>query len=95
MWATPSAGAGPGDRLPGQSAIGHTRYSTAGGSFIRNVQPMFADLEAGGIALRPQRQPDQLPDPARAAGRRRAIFQSTSDSEVILHCSPARGRRGR
>ena len=39
------------ERLPGQSAIGHTRYSTAGGSFIRNVQPMFADLEAGGVAL--------------------------------------------
>jgi amidophosphoribosyltransferase len=38
-------------RLPGHVAIGHTRYSTAGGSFIRNVQPMFADLEAGGIAL--------------------------------------------
>ncbi len=33
------------------TAIGHTRYSTAGGSFIRNVQPMFADLEAGGVAL--------------------------------------------
>ena len=31
-------------RLPGNMAIGHTRYSTAGGSFIRNVQPMFADL---------------------------------------------------
>jgi amidophosphoribosyltransferase len=38
-------------RLPGHSAIGHTRYSTAGGSFIRNVQPMFADLEHGGVAL--------------------------------------------
>ena len=38
-------------RLPGRTAIGHTRYSTAGGSFLRNVQPMFADLEAGGIAL--------------------------------------------
>ena len=37
--------------MPGQHAIGHTRYSTAGGSFLRNVQPMFADLEAGGVAL--------------------------------------------
>ena len=35
-------------RLPGAAAIGHTRYSTAGGSFIRNVQPMFADLDSGG-----------------------------------------------
>src|SRR3954447_23497151 len=45
------AGADLMDRLPGRSAIGHTRYSTAGGSFIRNVQPMFADLEAGGVAI--------------------------------------------
>src|SRR4051794_30099132 len=35
-------------RLPGSAAIGHTRYATSGGSFIRNVQPLFADLEAGG-----------------------------------------------
>src|SRR5690606_24927971 len=32
-----------GRRLAGHAAIGHTRYSTAGGSFLRNVQPMFAD----------------------------------------------------
>ena len=38
-------------RLPGRSAIGHTRYSTAGGSFLRNGQPMFADLQAGGVAI--------------------------------------------
>ena len=38
-------------RLPGTTAIGHTRYSTAGGSFLRNGQPMFADLEAGGVAI--------------------------------------------
>src|SRR5215472_8769025 len=39
------------ERLPGNTSIGHTRYSTAGGSVLRNVQPMFADLEAGGVAL--------------------------------------------
>jgi hypothetical protein len=39
------------DRLPGRAAIGHTRYATAGASVIRNVQPMFADLETGGVAL--------------------------------------------
>ncbi|HEY1930302.1 MAG TPA: amidophosphoribosyltransferase, partial [Caulobacteraceae bacterium] len=38
-------------RLPGSSAIGHTRYSTAGGSFLRNGQPMFADLKTGGVAI--------------------------------------------
>ena len=38
-------------RLPGYAGIGHTRYATAGASVIRNVQPMFADLESGGIAI--------------------------------------------
>ena len=33
------------ERLPGSTAIGHVRYSTAGGTILRNVQPMFADLE--------------------------------------------------
>ena len=45
------AGGDLAERLPGRFAIGHTRYSTAGGSVLRNVQPMFADLEAGGVAL--------------------------------------------
>jgi len=73
------------ERLPGQSAIGHTRYSTAGGSFIRNVQPMFADLEAGGVALAHNGNLTNfltLRDRLVSEG---AIFQSTSDSEVILH----------
>ena len=38
-------------RMPGSAAVGHTRYSTAGGSFLRNIQPMFADLDSGGIAV--------------------------------------------
>jgi amidophosphoribosyltransferase len=81
-------------RLPGGSAIGHTRYSTAGGSFIRNVQPMFADLEAGGIALAHNGNLTNfltLRDRLVSEG---AIFQSTSDSEAILHLI-ARSRRPR
>jgi amidophosphoribosyltransferase len=81
-----------GARLPGRSAIGHTRYSTAGGSFIRNVQPMFADLEAGGLALAHNGNLTNfltLRDQLVSDG---AIFQSTSDSEVILHLI-ARSRR--
>jgi amidophosphoribosyltransferase len=72
-------------RLPGSSAIGHTRYSTAGGSFLRNGQPMFADLEAGGIAIAHNGNLTNflyLRDQLVSEG---AIFQSTSDSEVILH----------
>ena len=68
------------DRLPGQYAIGHTRYATAGGSGIRNVQPMFADLEAGGVALAHNGNLTNflaLRDQLVSEG---AIFQSTSDS---------------
>ena len=51
------------DRLPGRFAIGHTRYSTAGGTILRNVQPLFADFDVGRLCPWPQRQPDQLPSP--------------------------------
>jgi len=81
-------------RLPGSTAIGHTRYSTAGGSFLRNGQPMFADLEAGGIAIAHNGNLTNflfLRDRLVSEG---AIFQSTSDSEVILHLI-ARSRKGR
>ena len=74
-----------GKRLPGPAAIGHTRYSTAGGSFIRNVQPMFADLEGGGLALAHNGNlTNYLYLRDRLVGEG-SIFQSTSDSEVILH----------
>ena len=81
-------------RLPGHTAIGHTRYSTAGGSFLRNVQPMFADLEAGGVALAHNGNLTNfltLHDRLKSEG---AIFQSTSDSEVILHLI-ARSRKAK
>jgi amidophosphoribosyltransferase len=73
------------ERLPGRCAIGHTRYSTAGGSFLRNVQPMFADLEAGGVALAHNGNlTNFLTLRQRLVGEGR-IFQSTSDSEIIIH----------
>ena len=37
------------ERLPGNAAIGHVRYSTTGETILRNVQPLFAELEVGGI----------------------------------------------
>jgi amidophosphoribosyltransferase len=82
------------DRLPGRSAIGHTRYSTAGGSFIRNVQPMFADLEAGGIALAHNGNLTNFLALREQLVSEGAIFQSTSDSEAILHLI-ARSRRAK
>ena len=79
-------------RLPGHVAIGHTRYSTAGGSFIRNVQPMFADLEAGGIALAHNGNLTNFLTLREQLVQEGSIFQSTSDSEAILHLI-ARSRR--
>jgi amidophosphoribosyltransferase len=79
------SGADLADRLPGGYAIGHTRYSTAGASVLRNVQPMFADLEAGGVALAHNGNLTNfltLRERLVSEGR---IFQSTSDSEVIIH----------
>jgi amidophosphoribosyltransferase len=72
-------------RLPGAAAIGHTRYSTAGGSFIRNVQPLFADLEAGGVALAHNGNLTNFLALRERIVSDGAICQSTSDSEVILH----------
>jgi len=82
------------DRLPGGVAIGHTRYSTAGGSFLRNVQPMFADLEAGGVAIAHNGNLTNFLTLRQQLVADGAIFQSTSDSEVILHLI-ARSRRGK
>ncbi len=82
------------ERLPGRAAIGHTRYSTAGGSFIRNIQPMFADLESGGIALAHNGNLTNFLTLREQLVADGAIFQSTSDSEVILHLV-ARSRKDR
>ncbi len=81
-------------RLPGHVAIGHTRYSTAGGSFLRNVQPMFADLEAGGIALAHNGNLTNFLTLRDQLVQEGSIFQSTSDSEAILHLI-ARSRRAK
>ena len=81
-------------RMPGAMAIGHTRYSTAGGSFIRNVQPMFADLEAGGVALAHNGNLTNFLTLRERLVGEGAIFQSTSDSEVILHLL-ARSRKSK
>jgi len=82
------------ERLPGNGAVGHTRYSTAGGSFIRNVQPMFADLETGGIALAHNGNLTNFMALRTELVGEGAIFQSTSDSEVILHLI-ARSRKAK
>ena len=80
--------------LPGASAIGHTRYSTAGGSVLRNVQPMFADMAAGGVALAHNGNLTNFHTLREHLVSEGTIFSSTSDSEIILHLI-ARSRKSR
>jgi amidophosphoribosyltransferase len=81
-------------RMPGSAAVGHTRYSTAGGSFLRNIQPMFADLDQGGIAIAHNGNLTNFKYLHSQLVSEGAIFQSTSDSEVILHLI-ARSRKAK
>jgi amidophosphoribosyltransferase len=71
--------------LKGSFAIGHNRYSTAGGSAARNIQPMFADLAGGGIAIAHNGNLTNARTLRNELVREGAIFQSTSDTEVIIH----------
>jgi amidophosphoribosyltransferase len=77
---------GRGDRASaGRNSIGHTRYSTTGGNILRNVQPMFAELAAGGFAVAHNGNLTNGLTLRRELVRNGSIMQSTSDSEVILH----------
>lgn len=72
-------------RLPGKVAIGHARYSTQGASVLRNVQPLYSDVRGGGIALAHNGNLTNARVLREELVSHGAIFQSTSDSEVVLH----------
>jgi amidophosphoribosyltransferase len=80
-------------KLAGTQAVGHTRYSTTGGSLVRNIQPMFADLAGGGIAIAHNGNLTNARTLRAELVREGAIFQSTSDTETIIHLI-ARSRFG-
>jgi amidophosphoribosyltransferase len=71
-------------RLPGKSAIGHVRYATQGGTILRNIQPLFADISGGGIGVAHNGNITNARKLREMLVDNGAIFQSTSDSEVIL-----------
>ncbi|GAA0543471.1 amidophosphoribosyltransferase [Rhizomicrobium palustre] len=71
--------------LKGDYAIGHNRYSTAGGSAVRNIQPLFADLTGGGITIAHNGNLTNAYALRSKLVQEGAIFQSTSDTEVIIH----------
>ena len=73
------------NRLPGNRAIGHVRYSTTGETILRNVQPLFAELEVGGIAIAHNGNFTNGITLRRQLIASGAIFQATSDTEVVLH----------
>jgi len=72
-------------KLAGRVAIGHVRYSTTGETAIRNVQPLFAELAEGGFAVAHNGNLSNAMTLRSALIRRGSIFQSTSDTEVIIH----------
>ncbi len=72
-------------RLKGHAAIGHNRYATTGDTVLRNVQPLFAELEFGGFALAHNGNLTNAYALRRELVRRGSLFQSTMDTEVIIH----------
>ncbi len=72
-------------RLPGHAAIGHVRYSTTGDTIMRNVQPLFAELNFGGFALAHNGNLTNARGLRRELVQRGSLFQSTTDTEVIIH----------
>ncbi|MGH6800204.1 MAG: amidophosphoribosyltransferase [Methylocella sp.] len=82
------------ERLPGESAIGHVRYSTTGETILRNVQPLFAELNAGGFAVAHNGNLTNGLTLRHDLVQGGAIYQSTSDTEAILHLV-SRSRRPR
>jgi amidophosphoribosyltransferase len=85
------------ERLPGTAAVGHTRYSTAGDTSIINAQPIVIDCNKGKLALGHNGNLTNAGKLRRTLEHRGSIFQTTSDTEVIVHLvarSAARNLQG-
>jgi amidophosphoribosyltransferase len=72
-------------QLPGGAAIGHTRYSTAGDTSVMNAQPVVIDCNKGKLALAHNGNLTNAIEVRRRLEHRGSIFQTTSDTEVIVH----------
>lgn len=71
--------------LPGELAIGHTRYSTAGDTVLKNAQPFNVDCNKGKIAVAHNGNITNAAELRRQLEEEGSIFQASSDTEVILH----------
>lgn len=72
-------------RLPGDAAIGHTRYSTAGDTSLTNAQPLVSDCNKGKLSLAHNGNLTNAGELRRSLEHKGSIFQTTSDTEVIVH----------
>jgi len=72
-------------KLPGDAAIGHTRYSTAGDTVLTNAQPVVIDCNKGKLALGHNGNLTNAIELRKKLEHRGSIFQTTSDTEVIVH----------
>src|SRR5215475_6043171 len=80
------------DRLPGRLAIGHNRYSTHGSTVLKNCQPFVVEWAQGALAIGHNGNLVNAEELRTKLEARGSIFQSTSDTEVIIHliaASPA------
>jgi len=71
--------------LPGDTAVGHVRYSTAGGSVLRNAQPIVVRYAEGDLSIAHNGNLTNQADLRQQLVAEGAIFQSSSDSEVVVH----------
>ena len=72
-------------KLKGNQSIGHNRYSTSGDSSLRNIQPLYADLSFGGIAICHNGNLTNAIDMRKKLVKSGSIFHTTSDTEVLIH----------
>ena len=77
------------ERLPGHLGIGHNRYATTGDTLLRNVQPLSADMDCGSFALAHNGNLTNAATLRTGLVKNGALFQSTTDTEVILHMMAA------
>jgi len=73
------------ETLPGRSAIGHVRYSTAGGSHMKNAQPLQVSFAGGQLAVAHNGNLVNFDAERKALEADGAIFQSDSDTEIVIH----------
>lgn len=71
--------------LKGDCAIGHNRYATTGGTLLRNVQPLYADLSFGGFTVAHNGNLTNALKIRNELVAQGSLFQSTSDTETIIH----------